>query len=156
MAQEASYPPLDTPKRVAEEVWVVDSGPQRVLGLRLPVRMTVLRLAGGGLWLHSPTRHTPRLAAALTELGPIAHLVAPNTAHWTHLSPWQKAFPEASLWAAPGVMGRARDQGTELRAAGELPASRLRPGPARSSRWRSAARASPRSPSSTMRAAAWC
>jgi hypothetical protein len=123
MAQEASYPPLDTPKRVAEEVWVVDSGPQRVLGLRLPVRMTVLRLADGGLWLHSPTRHTPRLAAALTELGPIAHLVAPNTAHWTHLSPWQKAFPEAPLWAAPGVVGRARDQGTELRAAGELPAS---------------------------------
>ena len=27
------YPPLDAPKPVADGVWIVDSGPQRVLGL---------------------------------------------------------------------------------------------------------------------------
>lgn len=115
MARDGTYPPLDTPKPVAPEVWVVDSGPQRVLGLPFPVRMTVLRLADGGLWLHSPTRFTPALAEALAALGPVRHLVAPDTAHWTHLPGWQRAFPEARLWTAPGVAERARRQGTRLR-----------------------------------------
>ncbi|WP_431270946.1 DUF4336 domain-containing protein [Dankookia sp. P2] len=82
---------------------MVDSGPQRVLGLPIPVRMAVLRLEDGGLWLHSPTRFSPALAAALTALGPIRHLVSPGTAHWMHLQAWQAAFPEgAALGAAWG------------------------------------------------------
>jgi hypothetical protein len=40
--------------------------------------------------------------------------VAPDTAHWAHLSPWHKAVPEARLWTAPGVIDRARGQGVEL------------------------------------------
>ena len=116
MTHDATYPPLDTPKPVAEGVWVVDSGPQRVMGLSLPIRMTVLRLADGGLWLHAPTRHTPALQAALEALGPVRHLVAPGTAHWTHVSPWTKAVREARLWTAPGIVDRARGQGVELRA----------------------------------------
>src|SRR3954447_10372960 len=120
MPQDVTYPPLDTPKPVADGVWVVDSGPQRVLGLPVPVRMVVLRLQDGGLWLHSPTRFSPALAAALRALGPVRHLVSPGTAHWTHLQPWQAAFPESRLWAPHGVVERARDQGTTLRAHGAL------------------------------------
>ncbi len=120
MSHDATYPPLDVPKSVTEGVWVVDSGPQKVLGLQLPIRMTVLRLRDGGLWLHSPVRHTPALQAAVTALGPIRHLVAPDTAHWTHVSPWRKAVPEAKLWTAPGVLDRARGQGVELGLAGVL------------------------------------
>ena len=97
---------------------MVDGAPQRVLGLSLPTRMTVLRLADGGLWLHSPTRHTPALQEALAELGPVRHLVAPNTAHWVHASPWHKAVPDAKLWAAPGVADRARGRYVHLRVSG--------------------------------------
>jgi len=114
------YPPLDTPKPVAPDVWIVDSGPQRLLGLSFPIRMTVLRLADGGLWLHSPVRFTPVLAAALQALGPIRHLVSPGTAHWLHLQGWQAAFPDARLWAPQGVVERARRQGVALRAHGVL------------------------------------
>ncbi|MCB4820789.1 DUF4336 domain-containing protein [Roseicella aerolata] len=113
------YPPLDVPKPVAEGVWVVD-GAQRFLGMPIPVRMTVIRLEDGGLWLHSPVHHSPGLAAALQALGPVRHLVSPGTAHWTHLQGWQAAFPEARLWAPHGVVERARDQGTPLRAHGVL------------------------------------
>lgn len=120
MPTDVTYPPLDVPKPVADGVWVVDSGPQRVLGLPVPLRMTVLRLGDGGLWLHSPVHHTPALAAALEALGPVRHLVSPGTAHWMHLQPWQGAFPEAKLWAPHGVVDRARDQGVALRAAGVL------------------------------------
>lgn len=118
MAGDGTYPPLDTPKPLAEGVWIVDGAAQRVLGLALPTRMTVLRLADGGLWLHSPTRHTPALQAALERLGPVRHLVAPNTAHWVHASPWHKAVPDAKLWAAPGVADRARGQDVHLRVSG--------------------------------------
>ena len=118
MAEDGTYPPLDTPKPLADGVWVVDSGPQRVMGLAFPTRMTVLRLADGGLWLHSPTRHTPALQEALEKLGPVRHLIAPNTAHWVHVSPWHKAVPDAKLWAAPGVADRARGQDVHLRVTG--------------------------------------
>ena len=114
------YPPLDVPKPVADGVWIVDSGPQRVLGLAVPVRMTVLRLPDGGLWLHSPVRYGPGLANALAMLGSVRHLVSPGTAHWTHLAGWQAACPEAKLWAPRGVVDRARRQGATLRADGVL------------------------------------
>lgn len=120
MPNDVTYPPLNVPKPVAEGVWVVDSGPQSLLGLQFPIRMTVLRLADGGLWLHSPTRRTPALQAALEALGPIRHLVAPDTAHWAHVSPWRKAVRAAALWAAPGVEARAQGQGVDLHGAGEL------------------------------------
>ncbi|MBX9699044.1 MAG: DUF4336 domain-containing protein [Acetobacteraceae bacterium] len=123
MSTDGTYPPLDVPKPVCDGVWIVDSGQQRVLGLAVPVRMTVLRLADGGLVLHSPTRHTPQLQAALEAIGPIRHLVAPDTAHWAHVSPWRKAVPEAAFWAVPGVLERAHGQGVHLGRAGVLGAA---------------------------------
>ena len=103
---QVTYPPLDTPKPVAEGVWIVDSGPISAFGLPLPVRMTVLRLAGGGLLLHSPTRLTPTLLGELKRLGRIEHLVAPNMAHWMFMRAWQLALPDATVWGAPGVRDR--------------------------------------------------
>ena len=102
------YPPLDTPKPVAEDVFVVDSLLSGAMGKVLPVRMTVIRLPDGGLLLHSPTRFGPRLQRALEAIGPIRHLVAPNVAHWTFLEDWQRACPEAVTWAAPGLRERSQ------------------------------------------------
>ena len=103
----AVYPPLDTPKPMAAEVWVVDSEMSGALRRVVPVRMTVLRLPGGDLLLHSPTRFSIALKAALEPLGRIRHLVAPNIAHWMFLKEWQAACPEAVTWAAPGLRQRA-------------------------------------------------
>lgn len=103
-----TYPPLDVPKPVASDLWIVDSGPMRVMGLiPIPVRMTVLRLENGDLLLHSPTRHAAPLQAALEGFGPIRHLVAPNIVHWTFLREWQRRLPDAVTWAAPGLRDRA-------------------------------------------------
>ncbi|MBM3606510.1 MAG: DUF4336 domain-containing protein [Alphaproteobacteria bacterium] len=104
----ATYPPLDTAKSVADDVWIVDSGPLKAAGIPLPVRMTVIRLKDGGLLLHSPTRMTKPLLKQLTELGPIRHLVAPNSAHWTMLKEWQQNAPDAITWAAPELRNRAQ------------------------------------------------
>ncbi len=110
MSIETTYPPLDVPKPVAEDVWIVDSGPQKVLGgvLRLPVRMTAIRLADGRLWLHSPTRWRTPLGDALQDFGRIHHIVAPSPAHWTHLMGWHNACPAALVWATPGVAPKLR------------------------------------------------
>lgn len=104
---EITYPPLDVPKAVTQDLWVVDSGPMRAMGVvPIPVRMTVVRLGNGELLLHSPTRHRPPLQAALEAFGPIRHLVAPNIVHWSFLKEWQDALPEAVTWAAPGLRER--------------------------------------------------
>jgi hypothetical protein len=104
----ATYPPLDVPKAVAEGVWIIDSGPLRIMGAPLPVRMTVVRLANGDLWLHSPTGYDDKLRGELERHGRIRHLVAPDIAHWTFLQAWQQRCPDAVTWAAPGLRERAQ------------------------------------------------
>ncbi|GJD57927.1 DUF4336 domain-containing protein [Methylobacterium dankookense] len=105
--QPITYPPLDTLKPVAPDLWIVDSGPLHVLGLLpLPVRMCVVRLTDGTVWLHSPTRYDPDLHRAILRIGPIRHLVAPNVAHWSFLAAWQRHCPEAVSWAAPNLRRR--------------------------------------------------
>lgn len=107
-SDRVGYPPLDTPKKAAEDVFVVDSLLPGVLGTMLPVRMTVIRLPSGELILHSPTRFTPGLRRELEAIGRIRHLVAPNVAHWTFLEGWQRHCPDATTWAAPGLRERSQ------------------------------------------------
>src|SRR3712207_902440 len=104
--EDVTYPPLDVLKPVAENLWIVDSGPQEAMGLSLPVRMTVIRMGNGDVWLHSPTRYNAELRREIETLGPIRHLVAPNIAHWTHLKEWQGGCPAAKTSAAPNLRQR--------------------------------------------------
>ncbi len=114
------YEPLDTPKPVADDLWIVDSGPLHAFGLSLPIRMTVIRLTGGDLLLHSPTRHTPALQRELEALGRIRHLVAPNSGHWMMVKEWQDACPDTLGWAAPGTRDRAQVKASGVRFDHEL------------------------------------
>ena len=101
----STYLPVDAPKLLAEDVWIVDSGPLGGI-LPLPLRMTVIRLPGGNLLLHSPTRLTAPLRDAIDRIGPVGFLFAPNIAHWMFLRDWQRAYPAAQTWAAPGLRKR--------------------------------------------------
>ncbi len=112
---DPTYPPLDVLKPVAFGLWIVDSGPIHAAGLPLPVRMTVVRLSDGGLWLHSPTRYEAGLHREIEALGPIRHLVAPNVAHWTYLKEWQRHCPQALTWAAPNLRQRRQVRQAGLR-----------------------------------------
>ena len=109
------YSPLNVMKTVAEDIWIVDGGPIRPLGMSLPVRMTVIRLGDGGLLLHSPTGFDAALKDQLATIGRIAHLVAPNSAHWTFMKSWQDQVPEALTWAAPGLRKRQQVRRSGLR-----------------------------------------
>ncbi len=113
-SDQATYPPLDVLKPVADDLWVVDSGPLTIARVPLPLRMTVIRVDGGML-LHSPTRYDRDLRDAITALGPIRHLVAPSFAHWTFLREWIAACPDATTWAAPGLRERRQVRRAGLR-----------------------------------------
>jgi len=78
----ATYPPLNTLKPVAENLWIVD-GPVIRFGfpwpkLPFPTRMTVIRLGSGVLFVHSPTPLTPSLRAEIERQGRVGFLVGPN------------------------------------------------------------------------------
>ena len=113
--ERATYPPLKRLKPVAENVWIVDSGPIRPGGIPLPIRMTVVRLRNGDLLLHSPSEVSNALIDELRALGPVCHLVAPNIAHWTFVQDWRARFPDATTWAAPGLRDRAQVRASGLR-----------------------------------------
>ena len=119
-ADRAAYPPLDVPKPIADAIWIVDGGPINAMGLKLPVRMTVIRLTNGDLLLHSPIRYSACLAEAVEALGRVRHLVAPNIAHWMFLADWQHAYPDATTWAAPGLRDRAQVRASDVRIDAEL------------------------------------
>lgn len=106
------YAPLDLPKPFGDDIWIVD-GPEirfDYLGLSLPfpTRMTVVRLSGGDLWLHSPTKPSEALLARIRDLGQVGHLVAPNSLHYWHVPEWKQHFPGALVHAAPGLAESAK------------------------------------------------
>jgi uncharacterized protein DUF4336 len=123
------YEPINVYKPVAPDIGIVD-GPFEYLtagGVRMPLpfttRMTVVRLANGDLFLHSPIRFEERLANELLGLGVVRHLVSPNQFHYAHIGEWAKAFPDAISWASPRVRERARARQIDVRFTRDLKAN---------------------------------
>ncbi|MDE2079401.1 MAG: DUF4336 domain-containing protein [Patescibacteria group bacterium] len=111
------YEPIHTYKPLAENIGIVD-GPLVYMSypgvpfvsVPFPTRMTVVKLASGELWLHSPTAFNAALAKQLEAMGKVAHFVSPNLLHYAHIAEWARAFPNATTWASPGVRERARSR----------------------------------------------
>jgi hypothetical protein len=70
--------------------------------------MTLIRLPDGGLWVHSPTLLTDALAGQVLEAGPVQFLIAPNTLHYWWIPDWKTRFPDAMVYAAPGLERSAK------------------------------------------------
>jgi hypothetical protein len=65
--------------------------------------MTVIKLHDGVLRLHSPVFCDPELVAAVSALGPVTAIVAPNTLCYMFLADGVRAFPTASTYATPNL-----------------------------------------------------
>jgi hypothetical protein len=89
--------------RSLTEALYVREVPLRMGGMELGGRMTVIRLPGGGLWIHSPVKLDTETRAAVEALGPVRFLVAPNLMHHLALPDWAAAFPEARVVALAGL-----------------------------------------------------
>lgn len=90
--------------RFGEDIWLADGGEVvAALGFHYPLRMVVIRLDDGGLFLWSPVPLDAALRDAVAELGPVSFIVAPNGLHHLSVPDWAAAFPGAEVWGAPGL-----------------------------------------------------
>jgi hypothetical protein len=71
--------------------------------------MTVVRLSDGGLVLHSPIPLDGGLRAELDGLGEVQAIVAPNKAHHLFADDCRAVYPNAKLYAAPGLPEKRKD-----------------------------------------------
>jgi hypothetical protein len=85
------------------EALYVREVPFRVAGMELGGRMTVIRLPGGGLWIHSPVKLDAETRSAVEALGPVRFLVAPSLMHYLAVKDWVAAFPDARVLAPAGL-----------------------------------------------------
>ena len=95
---------------IDRDLWTADGPDVRFLGLfPYPTRMAVVRLRNGELWIWSPIALDDALARDVAALGPVRHLVSPNKLHHLSLGAWQSRFPEAHLYASPGLARKRPD-----------------------------------------------
>jgi hypothetical protein len=117
------------PQEIAPGLWSVDRWLAIPLGPRLPARGLLVDLPGGGVLAWSP----PPLGDALRELvrsrGGARFLIAPNSFHYLGLREWQREFPDARCWLAPGLRARRPElpAGDELREGATTPFSAIFP-----------------------------
>ena len=95
--------------QLTDDLWVLNR-PARLGPIDLGHRMTVVRLASGRLWVHSPVALDDEIRTELDALGEVENFVAPSTFHDLYWPAWFAAYPEARFYAAPGV----RDEHPEL------------------------------------------
>jgi len=100
---------------IADDVWLIE----RPFYPRLPglqgtdvgCKAVVVRLPTGGLWVHAPVELDAQLQAALAEIGPVEHIVTPNTEHQKYAPSWLLAYPRATGFACPGLRERKPEVG---------------------------------------------
>jgi hypothetical protein len=95
-------------RELAENIWIAERR-QRFYGLEVGTRMTVIRLADGGLLLHSPISLDAEVRRELDAIGRVRFAVAPNRVHHLHAGDVAEAYPGARLWVAPGLEGKRPD-----------------------------------------------
>lgn len=86
----------------AENVWTT-SREQRFWGVETGTRMTVVRLAGGGLFVHGPVALDDRTRSEVEALGRVEAVVSSSLYHHLYAGEWAAAYPDAALCACPGL-----------------------------------------------------
>jgi len=98
----------ETMQRFAPLVWMVE-GPtvNDSFGFPYPTRMVAIRLTDGSAWIWSPTVLSDEMAGQIQKfIGPVRYIVSPNRIRGLFLKEWQDKFPEAKIYASPGLEQR--------------------------------------------------
>lgn len=90
-------------------IWIGEGSVVPFYGFDYPTRKALIRLSDGGLWVWSPIALTAKLKRAVDTMGPVRFLVSPNLLHHLFLGDWKEAYPQARLFASPGLRRRRRD-----------------------------------------------
>jgi hypothetical protein len=84
-------------------LYVADGPVVSFHGFPYPTRMAVARLSDGSAWVWSPIALTRQLADEVQAIGPVRHIVSPNKLHYLFLQAWAEQWPDARLYAPPGL-----------------------------------------------------
>jgi len=87
---------------VPDQIWIREY-PIRFAGVKVNARMTIVRLASGGLFVHSPCEFDRALTEEVTSLGRVEAIVAPGNFHYLFVASCQNVFPNARTFICPGV-----------------------------------------------------
>ncbi len=94
---------MKSPRSLDKDLWVIDHDFVMPGGIEIGARTTILRLADGGLWLHSPVPLDKETRAWLEVNGPVSAIVAPNLLHHLFLADTVAAFPDAAVYGPEGL-----------------------------------------------------
>lgn len=92
---------------VDDTVWTFDQK-FGILNVQVPLRMTVIKLPEGGLFVYDPIAATPELVGMMKQLekehGPVKHVVLGSVAieHKVYAGVFAQKFPKAQVWTQPG------------------------------------------------------
>ncbi len=92
----------------AEGVWTA-TREARFFGLECGSRMTIVRLQGDGLFVHSPVALDAATRREVDALGEVQAVVAPSLFHHLHVGAWMQAYPKAVFAACPGLEWKRPD-----------------------------------------------
>ena len=89
-------------------IWVAEGPVVAFYGFAYPTRMALIRLSAG-LFIWSPIALTAALKREVDDMGPVRWLISPNLLHHLFLAQWKSAYPQARLYAPPGLRKRRKD-----------------------------------------------
>jgi hypothetical protein len=95
-------------RKIDRDIWVAEQ-PLRYFGLSVGTRMTVILLANRELVVISPIQVSDLLIRQLDKLGNVKHIIAPNLYHYLFAAKFKVFYPNAILWAAPGLKAKKPD-----------------------------------------------
>lgn len=68
-------------------------------GIEMGARLSICRLPGEQLWIHAPLEITDSDERDIREVGEVAHIIVPNTFHFTQVGEFARRFPDAVVHA---------------------------------------------------------
>ena len=102
---------MTTPPRLepfADGIWSA-TRPLRFFGVETGARMSLVRLAGGGLFVHSPIPLAGGIREQVDALGSVRAIVAPSLFHHLSMQEWIAAYPDAVACCCPGLERKRAD-----------------------------------------------
>lgn len=87
-------------------LYVADGPIVSFYGFPYPTRMAVARLSDGSAWVWSPVALTDDIVNFMNTFDSVRCIVAPNKIHHLFLAEWHDQWPDALMYAPPGLAER--------------------------------------------------
>jgi len=92
----------------ANNIWIYNAS-LKFMGATMTTRMTIIKLSNGELFVHSPVSINDEIRGEVDALGPVAHIVSPNKFHHLYIGEWAGTYPDAKVYASPGLKKKRKD-----------------------------------------------